>query len=102
MFGLKHLQKVQYVQDQACQALLVLESNANVIAEMRDYYRSIMNSEGWPEDLKDKCPGDVARFDKCAGTAERHLRLQCLRAQTLRSLLEDRKATVSGLSGFIQ
>lgn len=94
VFGLKNLQKVQHIQDQAGQALLVLESNANVISEMREYYRSIMTADGWPQDLRDKCAGDVARFDKAAGTAERHLRLQCLRAQTLRSLLEDRKAMV--------
>jgi hypothetical protein len=94
-FGLKHLQKVQFAQDQAGQALLILESNADVISEMRNYYQSTIRSEGWPNNLHDSCLGDVARFDKSAGTAERHLRLQCLRAKTLRSMLEDRKATVS-------
>lgn len=95
MFGIRDLQKVQHIQDQAGQALLILESNANVIGELRGYYQSLIHSEGWPDELRKKSVGDIARFDKCAGIAERHLRLQYLRAKTLRSMLEDRKAMVS-------
>jgi hypothetical protein len=95
VFSLKHLQNCQYAQDKAGEARLVLESNANVIAELRVYYRSVINLEDWPQSLKGKCAGDVARFDKCVGTAERHIRLQCLRAQTLRTMVADRKAIVS-------
>lgn len=98
VFSLKHLQICQYAQDQAGQALLVLESNANVIAEMRNYYRAVIGGEDWPDHLKENCAGDVARFDKSAGTAERHIRLQCLRAQTLRTMVADRKAIVSAIS----
>jgi hypothetical protein len=93
-FGLKQVQMVQCVQDKAGEALLVIESNANVIAEMREYYQSIMGAEGWPDGLKNKCAGNVARFEKSAGTAEKDLRQQYRRAKTLRSFLEDRKAIV--------
>jgi hypothetical protein len=93
-FGLKQVQMVQCVQDKAGEALLVIESNANVIAELREYYQSIMTAEGWPDVLRDKCAGDVARFDKSAGTAEKDLRQQYRRAKSLRSFLEDRKAIV--------
>lgn len=93
-FGLEQVQMVQYVQDKAGEALLVIESNANVISEIREYYQSVMNAEGWPDELKSKCGGDTARFDKSAGTAEKNLRQQYRRAETLRSFLEDRKAIV--------
>jgi hypothetical protein len=102
VFSLKHLQNCQYAQDQAGQALLVLESNANVIAEIRNYYRSVTSSKDWPESLKETCASDVARFDKSAGTAERHTRLQCLRAQTLRTMVADRKAIVSITQTLLQ
>ncbi|QDS71141.1 hypothetical protein FKW77_009924 [Venturia effusa] len=96
-FGIKQVQMVQCVQDKAGEALLVIESNANVIAELREYYSSVVASQGWPNELRHDCAGDLARFDKSAETAEKDLRRQFRRAETLRSFLEDRKALLNGI-----
>lgn len=45
------LQRVQFIQEKVNKTLLVLRSNVDVLAELRQHYRSICESDEWPREL---------------------------------------------------
>jgi hypothetical protein len=93
-FSFGVLQRTQFIEERANEALLVLKVNTNVLAEMRQHYASIIDSEDCPTDLSLDCRGDVARFERRVAGIEHDLRMQQARTETLLRLLADRKSLV--------
>ncbi len=95
-FSFGDLQRTQFIEERANEALLVLTVNIKVLAEMRQHYRLVIDSEDCPNELKVGCRADVARFEKKIASIEHDLRMQQARTESLLRLLADRKSLVRG------
>ena len=93
-FSFSDLQRIHFIQEKVDETLLVLKINVDVLAELRQHYRSIFESDGWPCELILKCKGDIPRFEKRIISVENDLRMQQSRSETLLRLLADRKSLV--------
>lgn len=88
------LQKVHYVEERANEALLVLEANATVIEELRDFYTNAKDA------LKDMSLDEnslvsaVAKFQRHLDVTAKDLAMQQARSRMLLKLLADRKSLV--------
>lgn len=93
-FSFSDLQRIQFISEKVNETLLVLKINVNVLTELRQYYRSVCESDGWPDGLKLKCKGDFSRFERRIIIVEKDLRMQQSRGETLIRLAADRKSLV--------
>ncbi len=96
-FSFGDLQRIQLIEEQANEALLVLKTNGNVMSELREYYSSVMQSEDCPPDMRQHCKDRFAHFGSRIASAQHDLRMQQSRVETLLRLLADRKTLVWGL-----
>jgi hypothetical protein len=97
-FSFGDLQRIQFIEEKANEALLVLKTNTTVLTELRDYYNSAMQSEDWPQDLRQHCNGNFARFGSRVGSVQHDLQMQLSRLEALLRLLADRKTLVRPFS----
>lgn len=93
-FSFSGFQRIQFIQEKVNDALLVIKVNIDVLTELRQHYRSICESDGWPRELMLKCERDMSRFEKRVVAVENDLRMQQSRSETLLRLLADRKSLV--------
>ena len=93
-FSFSDLQRLQFIEEKADEAILVLHANINVLAELKQHYRILTDSEEWPKELRSQCKTDIARFDRRITNVENDLGKQRLRAETLVRLLANRKSLV--------
>lgn len=102
-FTFTDLQRVQFIEDKANEVYLVLESNMNVLADLKTHYRSNMFLDLDPlaadpvVSLRGR--GEVVeRFESRISGVINDLKMQQSRVQALLRLLADRKSLVSHLS----
>ena len=93
-FSFSDLQRIQFIQEKVNETLLILKINVDVLIELRQHYRSIFESDGWPCELILKCKGDISRFEKRIIAVENDLRMQQSKSETLLRVLADRKSLV--------
>jgi hypothetical protein len=93
-FTFRDLQQVQYIEENANEIFLVLESNVDVLNELKQHYNYILNSDDCPDSLKDNCRTAVARFEKRIASIIVDLQRQRARTQVLQRFLSDRKNLV--------
>jgi hypothetical protein len=93
-FSFGDLQRIQFIEEQANEAVLVLKTNRNVMTELRDYYSWVIQSEDCPPDVKQHCRDRFARFESRIAGGQHDLRMQESRVETLLRLLADRKTLV--------
>lgn len=93
-FSFGDLQRIQFIEEQANEALFVLKTNRNVMTELRECYSSVMQSEDCPQDIKQHCKDRFARFESRIASTQHDLRMQHSRVETLLRLLADRKTLV--------
>ena len=93
-FSFSDLQRIQFIEEKANETLLVLKANITVLTELRQHYRSLLESENWPPELGLKCKCEIERFEKRVSHIENDLRMQQSRTETLLRLLADRKSLV--------
>ncbi|KAF2244131.1 hypothetical protein BU26DRAFT_569134 [Trematosphaeria pertusa] len=96
-FTFSGLQDIQYIEEKAQEALLVIRLNAEVLEQLRQHYQYVMNHGEFPLELKADCGGDLARFDKCVLNVEKDLRMLQSRTETLLCLLANRKHLLNGI-----
>ena len=89
-----NLQRIQYIEEKANEALLAVKTNINVLMELKDYYNSVMQSEDCPQDLRQHSKASYARFGTRVGSVQHDLRLQQSKLETLLRLLTNRKTLV--------
>jgi hypothetical protein len=92
-FTFHDLQQVQSIEEKTNEVLLVLDSNIHVMAELKEYYDSVVTSEEWPETLANG-GRDFARFSKRISSIITELRMHRSRTETLLRLLSERKNLV--------
>jgi len=92
---LDDVQECQNWEEKAGEALLVLDSNIDILTNISDYYRDLFSHKYFPQDLKDSCADNMTKFHKNISSVISDLRMQKARASTLQSVLRDRKNLVS-------
>lgn len=93
-FSFDDLQRIEYIEEHANEALLVITLNSSVLSTLSQHYTSIMESAVCPYDLKIKCEIDFARFVDRISDILAEIQTQKVRVETLLRLLTDRKALV--------
>ena len=93
-FSFSDLQRVQFIEDKANELHLILESNSNVLAELKQYYQTVMLSEHTPLAVRQECVEDISRFENRLASISNDLKMQQSRTKTLLRLLADRKNLV--------
>lgn len=91
-YTFKDLQQLQFDEEKANEALLILRMNANILLELIEYYQSLSSSEDFPDDLRKNCKGDVTRFQRRVAGVISDLRMQQSRIEMLLQLAADRKS----------
>jgi hypothetical protein len=99
-FTFSDLQRLQYIEDRAQEALLVLRLNTEVLGELRQHYQYAAGHAEFPAELHSQCDTDLARFEKCVLSVEKDLRMLQSRTDTLLCLLANRKNLVSSFRAF--
>jgi Mg2+ and Co2+ transporter CorA len=97
-FSFEDLQRIEYIEEHANEALLVITLNSSVLSTLSQHYKSIMESAACPSDLKTQCVMDFVRFVDRISDILAELQTQKARVETLLRLLASRKALVSTCS----
>lgn len=92
VFSFRDMQTIQAIEERANTALLVLRTNAETLGQLKHFYTSLDQFDGWPHDLNEQCRGQIIHFESRISNIEYDLRLQQARLETLIRLLADRKA----------
>lgn len=93
-FSFDDLQRIEYVEEHANAAILVITLNDSVLQALVKHYNSIMTSASCPHDLKTKSAIDFRRFVSRISHISAEMQMQKARVETLLRLLADRKALV--------
>ena len=96
-FSFAKLQKVQYIEEKAHEALLVMKLNIGVIRQLKQYYDTILKSVHFPQNIIQQCQDDLEHFQLRINGILEDLQMQVLRVQTLLQLLRDRKNLVTSI-----
>ena len=96
-FSFEDLRRIEFIEEHANQALLVMALNDKVLSALLQHYNTIIESTHLPPSISSDCGADYKRFanqlsDMCA-----EIQTQRARVKTLLQLLEDRKALVTNL-----
>ena len=93
-FSFSDLQQVQSLEEKANEIILVLDSNANTLSKVKQYYRETFTFDEFPITLKSACARDFTKFEKAVGNIIGDLQMQESRTKMLLRLLTNRKSLV--------
>jgi hypothetical protein len=93
-FTFKDLQRVHFLEENANEVVLVLESNIKIITEITAYYQNLLLEEDFPDNLRQDCRADIKQFTKNATSTVNDLEMQASATKTLLRILSDRRALV--------
>jgi hypothetical protein len=96
-FSYDDLRRIQYIEDQANVALLVIRSNVNILGNLKGYYNTLHTSTEFQMTLGNECDTPLQRFTAKVTAVVNDLELQQSRVETLLRLLADRKSLVGFL-----
>lgn len=94
-FSFEDLQRIEYIEEHANQALLVITLNSSILLALSQHYESVVESKSLPHDIKTKCAIDFRHFVDRISDISAETQRQKARVETLLCLLGDRKALVS-------
>ena len=89
------LQTLQDYQDKINVTIMVLEANNDVLASLRDFYKTLLENSAFA--LRETCREDVTSFTKQVDEMIHDSSMQISRAKLLIRITTDRKDLVSGL-----
>ena len=93
-FSFDDLRRIEYIEEHANGALLVITLNCNILQALVEHYTTVIASVSCPHDLKTKCASDFRRFVGRILHIRAEMQMQKARLETLLRLLADRKALV--------
>lgn len=96
-FSFLDLQRIQYIEEKAQETYLVIGSNVQILTDLRQHYKTLIDNEGFPVDLKRDCQRNLSRFDRCVRGIEKDLQMLQARIQNLQERLANRKDMVNGI-----
>ena len=88
------MQRIQFIEEKANEALLILKANVTILTLLRGYYNSVTSSNDWPQDLQSKCSDDLLLFRQRVSNIESDFQMQESRTEAFLRLLADRKRLV--------
>jgi len=94
-FSFEQLQLVQKLEEKATETLLVLKTNMDVLAELKDCYARFQKSESWPDELKGRAKDRLDRFETRVSSVISEFGMEKSRLETLVRHISDRKDLVS-------
>jgi hypothetical protein len=94
-FSFEKLQLVQKLEEKATETLLVLKTNMDVLAELKDCYARFQVSQSWPDELKTQAKDRLDRFETRVASAISGLSMEKSRLETLVRHISNRKTLVS-------
>ncbi|KAL8792767.1 MAG: hypothetical protein Q9195_004654 [Heterodermia aff. obscurata] len=97
-FSFAKLQKVQYIEEKAHEALLVMRSNIGIIRQLKKYYDTILKSKHFPQNVALQCQDDLEQFQLRINDILEDLQMQVIRVESLLQLLRDRKTLVNSIT----
>lgn len=97
-FTVEGLQKLTDVASKIHEVKLVMKLNTEVINEIIDYYKTLVESDDIPVDIKKDCAADLNSFFRRARAVIRNLEMEQSRSDTLMRMFEDGKSLVSLVS----
>ncbi|KAF2864733.1 hypothetical protein BDV95DRAFT_290014 [Massariosphaeria phaeospora] len=89
-----HIQDLQIWQDKTNEAIMVLESNVEVLGALRRFYNSLLQHADFPEALKANCKDDLATFTVQLDEIISDFQMQASRAKLLANIISDRRELV--------
>lgn len=93
-FSFKDLQRIEFIEEHANEAMLVITLNSNILAALAQHYNSIVESPSCPGIIKSKCAADLRRLVDRISDIRAEFKMQRARMETLLRLLANRKALV--------
>ena len=93
-FSFEDLRKIERIEEQANEALLVITLNNGVLSALTQHYASVMESSDCPQDLKETCTVSFRRFQQRISDVSAEIQTQKARMETLLRLLADRRGLV--------
>ncbi|KAH7087651.1 hypothetical protein FB567DRAFT_350505 [Paraphoma chrysanthemicola] len=89
-----HIQDLQYWQDRANEAVMVLEANTDVLKSIQKFYVDLVDRKDFPNTLKLACEDDLRTFASQVNEIINDFHMQTARAKLLVSIISDRKELV--------
>ena len=83
----------QYYEDKGNIAIMVMESNADVLRSLRDFYNRLADNQLF--DLQTNCRDDILIFVSQIDDMIYDSNMQIARAKVLAKVINDRKSTVN-------
>ncbi|PSN67391.1 hypothetical protein BS50DRAFT_634765 [Corynespora cassiicola Philippines] len=96
-FSFSDLQRVQWIEEKAQEALLILKLNSDVLEDLRGNYVNAIKHPRFPVELAKQCEGDLAGFYRSVVSVEKDLRMLRSRTENLVKMLENRKTLINGI-----
>ncbi|KAF2793633.1 hypothetical protein K505DRAFT_243993 [Melanomma pulvis-pyrius CBS 109.77] len=96
-FTFSDLQRIQYIEEKAQEALLVLRLNVEVLEELRQHYVYATQHTDFPQEIKSNCQTELSRFDKCVLGVKKDLLMLQSRTDTLLHLLANRNNLLNSI-----
>ena len=96
-FSFEDLRRIEYIEEHANEALLVITLNNKVLTALAQHYSHVIESAHCPHDLKIDSMLDCKRFIDRISDISGEMQAQKARVETLLRLLADRKALVIAL-----
>ena len=93
-FSFEDLRRIEYIEEHANEALLVMTLNDRIVSSLVQHYSSVIDSTHCPNDLKTECATDLSQFKNRISDISAEIQTQKARMETLLRLLADRKALV--------
>ncbi len=94
-FDERALFQVQEYEDKTNEAVMVLESNAENMESLYNFYRMLVKEEGFPAEIQESCSYSVKRFCLQLHELIYDVKMQIRRANVLVKTVSDRKTIVS-------
>lgn len=94
-FTVAGLQNLTTIASKIHELKLVMKLNAEVINEIMDYYKTLVEGDDFPADIKKSCKADLNDFFRRARAVIRGLEMEQSRSATLMRMFEDGKSLVS-------
>ncbi|KAI4941153.1 hypothetical protein J4E91_010944 [Alternaria rosae] len=88
------IQDLQYWQDKANEAVMVLEANAKILTTLRKFYSNLIAHKDFPDTLKTSCEDQLSAFFSQLDEITAEFDMQLARAKLLVKIISDRKQLV--------
>ncbi|KAE9381149.1 hypothetical protein N431DRAFT_538899 [Stipitochalara longipes BDJ] len=99
-FSFNNFLEVQTIEDRANEIRLMLESNIDILAQLRQHYNEVILSEHCPQDIISGCKPQIKRFEQRISGVISNLQTQQLRTTNLLRLISDRKNLLYAILQF--